>query len=287
MNKRKLFKKVCTVLFIIMFFISIIFYKEIINLYNIFEKLNYEETKIDKAKYSSDFVVVGQNDNSLYLASDKYNERFEIYECEIPSNSLEKVFYTGQEVMVGYEKIGKNPEKLYGTIYDVTYINVLKDETDKVIPDDVYRIVLSSIDNVTVDIEELTKEGIKFKINDINDYQYEFTDDFRLFQASLNRYHNDGTVTLSNYVEVHPNFEIGKEVCVRDDNEKEVGFKSYDWSKYYKTLEPGHYMIQIPSREVYLKIGFVVNSDGKAVHYKTNLQDNKESIIKLNYNIPF
>ena len=45
-------------------------------------------------------------------------------------------------------------------------------------------------------------------------------------------------------------------------------------------------MLQIPSREVYLKIEFVVNSDGKAVHYKTNLQDNKESIIKLYYNIP-
>lgn len=134
MNKRKLLKKVCIVLFIIMFFVSIIFYKEIINLYNIFEELNYEETKVDKAKYSCDFVVVGQNDNTLYLASDKYNERFEIYECEIPSNSLEKVFYTGQEVMVGYKKISKNTEKMYGTIYDVTYINVLKDETDKVIP---------------------------------------------------------------------------------------------------------------------------------------------------------
>ena len=63
-------------------------------------------------------------------------------------------------------------------------IEVVKDKGDVDIPYSALRYCFSSRDNVEVSVDELTKSGISFIINDKNEYKYEYDNEYSIFKKN-------------------------------------------------------------------------------------------------------
>ena len=58
---------------------------------------------------------------------------------------------------------------------DIGKIEIVKDKSDVLIPDDILRFCYSSKDNVTITISELSNCGITLNIKDINELPYNYS----------------------------------------------------------------------------------------------------------------
>lgn len=163
---------IATIFFTIGYYISKIregYKKE----YVIFKNDNITETK--KA------IVVKVNEKSLDVM-DLENSR-ELYSVSFTSEG-NIGFKQGQEILVYFD--GTILMSFPGQITNVEKIEIIKEQIDTIIPDDVLRFYYSSINKVTVTINELTRNGLTFTITDKNELPYEYSNSYTIYKKVKN-----------------------------------------------------------------------------------------------------
>ena len=93
-------------------------------------------------------------------------------------------FKQGQEVLVYFD--GIVAESFPAQIFNVSKIEITKEETDITIPDDVIRYYNNTTDNVKVDISELATTGVKITITDTNELSYEYSNNYVIYEKVKN-----------------------------------------------------------------------------------------------------
>ena len=94
-------------------------------------------------------------------------------------------FKQGQEVLVYFD--GIVAESFPAQIFNVSKIEITKEETDITIPDDVIRYYNNTTDNVKVDISELATTGVKVTITDTNELPYEYSNNYVIYEKVKNK----------------------------------------------------------------------------------------------------
>lgn len=93
-------------------------------------------------------------------------------------------FKQGQEVLVYFD--GIVAESFPAQIFNVSKIEITKEETDITIPDDVIRYYNNTTDKVKVDISELATTGVKITITDTNELSYEYSNNYVIYEKVKN-----------------------------------------------------------------------------------------------------
>ena len=93
-------------------------------------------------------------------------------------------FKQGQEVLIYFD--GIVAESFPAQIFNVSKIEITKEETDITIPDDVIRYYNNTTDNVKVDISELATTGVKITITDTNELPYEYSNNYVIYEKVKN-----------------------------------------------------------------------------------------------------
>ena len=93
-------------------------------------------------------------------------------------------FKQGQEVLIYFD--GIVAESFPAQIFNVSKIEITKEETDITIPDDVIRYYNNTTDKVKVDISELATTGVKITITDTNELSYEYSNNYVIYEKVKN-----------------------------------------------------------------------------------------------------
>ena len=128
------------------------------------------DNKVEKAnnmRATLKAVVVKVNDNN-FLAMGIENGTG-LYSIGLENSKLKK----GQEILIYFN--GDVMETYPAQLGDIGKIEIVKDKSDVLIPDDILRFCYSSKDNVTITISELSNSGITLNIKDINELPYNYS----------------------------------------------------------------------------------------------------------------
>ncbi len=159
-----------------------------------------------KAKITA--VVVKVNENSMIVVE--------------KDDSLLVIGFS-DEGNIGYKQ-GQEILIYYGGIIDSMYpgrigkpgkIKIIKEKSNKEIPEKALRYCYSSKDNVNVEIAELTNSGIYLKITDTNELKYNYAHNYEISKEVKN----------PNYTGV--GYKIGK------DTENSTAPYSRSWTRIY------------------------------------------------------
>lgn len=118
-------------------------------------------------------VIVKVNENSLDVVDIKNPTSFLSVSFSKEGNIG---FKPGQEILIYSD--GMVVDTVPGKLCKVGKIKILKEESDVVIPDDVFRFYYNSYNNVDVTVFEATSKGISFTITDTNEKPYEYSNKY-------------------------------------------------------------------------------------------------------------
>jgi len=133
-------------------------------------------------------------------------------------------FKQGQEVMI-YHKDRYMGGMAYSSIYKVKKIDIIKEKSEIEIPKHILRFYYSSIEDVSIDVEEITKNSISVKIKDLNEIPFEYSKFYSI------RGHKDGKEIVNGGVDYEGtyynldnyNFVNGNELAMTYNWKDEVG----------------------------------------------------------------
>lgn len=139
----------------------------------------YNKMQPENMRVKMKAVVVKVNENSMLVM--EYDK------------SLMNIGFS-EDGNIGYKQ-GQEIEIYYDGIIDSIYpghigkpgkIKVTKEESNIEIPESILRYAYSSIDNVHVEITELTNEGITLQITDTNELKYLFANSYKIEKEEKN-----------------------------------------------------------------------------------------------------
>jgi len=194
-------------------------------------------------------------------------------EClvEIECTNREKL-KVGQEVSIDCEKNGI-----------ITNIQITKESTERLIPEDLWRYCFNTTDKVSVNIEEFTNQSLIVAITDTNDVPYPYNE-YVIRQQMMEVPQNAGMTNSTagcRIEEVEKISAINSKDTIENLATSEQGTvrKKLDWTSLYGTLEPGTYNMSIDG----LTINFVVDNNGKVIKSKVTAQrpEIKTKVLRL------
>lgn len=118
-------------------------------------------------------VVIKVNDKSLsVMGFDRENDLYSVSYAEDGNNK----FKQGQEILIYFN--GIVAETFPSQIGNVGKIEIIKEKSDKAIPEDIIRFYYNYRDKVKTTISELTNSGITLTITDTNEIPYDYSDKY-------------------------------------------------------------------------------------------------------------
>lgn len=148
---------------------------------------------LNNMTYSFKAVVVKVNDNSLLAVNEKTDELYSIGFTEEGNIGFEK----GQEILVYYNG---TVNTIYPGVPDgVKKIKIIKEESEKEIPESILRYCYNSIENVKATVNEVTTRSITITITDTNELPYEYLDYYTISKKVKNeKYTGTGEIVGEN-----------------------------------------------------------------------------------------
>lgn len=228
-------------------------------------------------------VVVKANDSDLIAI--RVDNPDTLVSVSYPDNVNKDEFKQGQQITVYYDGsiLDSYPEQLE----KVEKIEVVKDKGDVDIPYSALRYCFSSRDNVEVSVDELTKSGISFTINDKNEYKYEYDNEYSIFKKNKEAENvespNIPALTSGNTTSsydgsgVHLWDEVQKTSNVDAENAEindsdDTTKVNVDWTSVYGELGEGDYEFVLNTSEAFgVRIAFTINENGEVSNISTSL----------------
>jgi len=178
---------------VIIILIFILILTVIFSLYVIGQIRGVPEYTIFKT-FSLNAIVVKVNEDTIDVMEKEENDNgyHNLYKVYFGKKG-DIGFKQGQEVTI-YHKQNVMSGMSYYTIYKVKKIDIVKEKSDVEIPKDVLRYYYSSIENVSIDVEEITKNSISVRIKDLNEIPFEYSKFYSLYQ------YKNGKIVANNRV---------------------------------------------------------------------------------------
>ncbi len=213
---------------------------------------------INKKKVTEKGIIIKINETLLTIM--KFDESILIVDLKkIESNEFE----IGQEILVYYDGFTETtyPGKIYAD-----KIKILKEKTEVEIPIDVLRYANSSMEKKTINIEEFTKDKIKFSIIDTNELPYEYDMEYKYYI-----YEKESRENI---------FEF-KNKCTLIDESNEKIFEltgECDFQEHNDNLNAGKYELVLDGngkKRFTIYIEFIIDEEGNVIYKnpKTLWQD--------------
>lgn len=193
----------------------------------------------------------------------------------------------GQEIAIYYS--GDILESYPCQLAGIEKIEIVKDKSNKEIPDSILRYCYSSRDNVSVEIAELTNSGIYLKITDTNELKYNYSHNYKIEKEVKNpnytgigyKVGEDTEYSTSGYVAPAPEYiweEVNKisDISCEDTEDikrntsKELIDRKFDWTQLYGNLESGKYKF------------YLIDDDCLGITVEVSIDENG----KVTYNEP-
>lgn len=139
----------------------------------------YNKMQPENMRVKMKAVVVRVNENSMLVM--EYDKSL----MNIGFSEDGNIGYKqGQEVIIYYN--GMVDSMFPGHIGNPGKIEIKKEKSNVEIPESILRYAYSSIDNVHVEITELTNEGITLQITDTNELKYVFANSYKIEKEEKN-----------------------------------------------------------------------------------------------------
>lgn len=180
----------------------------------------------------------------------------------------------GQEVIIYYN--GMVDSMFPGHIGNPGKIEIKKEKSNVEIPESILRYAYSSIDNVHVEITELTNEGITLQITDTNELKYVFANSYKIEKEEKNlnytgasgyKIGEDTANSTAPYIGAgseYINKEINKISSISSEDTQEMRTvsdncveKKFNFGSLYGKLDIGKYTFILADTED--SIGIIVN----------------------------
>jgi len=228
MTKTRKYKKMCFLyVIIIMCVVTLVIY-----IYQTSSHSPSGKIQTSNISVSKKFLVVKvdkENIGVIEVDSD------DLYNVKI-SEENNVVVKKGQEILIYYNGLftgGPVP-----TISNVGKIEIIKEQSDMVIPDEAMKTFYNSYENVDVVVNELTRSKLVFTINDKNNLPYDYSNAYRILNKEVVLPENmvlESTNTSMKEVTRIQNIEDSSIIGIIEKTEN--GIKcSYDWEKIYGRL---------------------------------------------------
>lgn len=186
----------------------------------------------------------------------------------------------GQEIAIYYS--GDILESYPCQLAGIEKIEIVKDKSNKEIPDSILRYCYSSRDNVSVEIAELTNSGIYLKITDTNELKYNYSHKYEITKKVKNpSYTGVGykigeatetstagfTGTGAEYIweEIDKISDISCEDTeeIKRNTSKALIDRKFNWKELYGKLERGEYKFNLFNEDCLgITIEFAIDEDG-------------------------
>lgn len=221
-----------------------------------------------------DVVIVRVDDT--YLEVINKDDPNDVMRANIPDDDTNE-YKQNQEVRVYYN--GMINEMYPGSFDKVSKIEILKDNSDVIIPEKALKLFYSSRNNVSVSNINVTQTGISFEIKDTNEYKYEYTNTYTLFKKNpeaeqvkapsmpivtgntTSSYEGSG---IPLWEEASKVSDVNSEDTVTSENiAEDTVRKICDWTNIYGKLESGEYDFSLTVEGFYIRIKFTVNENGE------------------------
>lgn len=181
-------------------------------------------------------------------------------------------FKQGQEILIYFNGKIENRK-----IENTGKIEIIKEKSDIEIPESAIREFYSSIDNVELSINSITKTGIDFTIRDTNEIPYNFSNNYTISRKIVKEIPpvEDTWMTQStmstegveiSWKEVQKTSNITCESTgTFEEIDENTTRKIYDWSNLFGELESGEYEIIFSEEELNerIYISFELDENGK------------------------
>lgn len=239
----------------------------------------YNKMQPENMRVKMKAVVVKVNENSMLVM--EYDK------------SLMNIGFS-EDGNIGYKQ-GQEIEIYYDGIIDSIYpghigkpgkIKVTKEESNIEIPESILRYAYSSIDNVHVEITELTNEGITLQITDTNELKHNYSHNYKIEKEVKNlnytgigyKVGEDTEYSTSGYVAPAPEYileEVNKisDISCEDTEDikrntsKELIDRKFDWTQLYGNLESGKYKFYlIDDGCLGITVEFSIDENGKVTY---------------------
>lgn len=221
-----------------------------------------------------DVVIVRVDDT--YLEVINKDDPNDVMRASIPDDDTNE-YKQNQEVRVYYN--GMINEMYPGSFDKVSKIEILKEDSDVIIPEKALKLFYSSRNNVSVSNINVTQTGISFEIKDTNEYKYEYTNTYTLFKKNpeaeqvkapsmpivtgntTSSYEGSG---IPLWEEASKVSDVNSEDTVTSENiAEDTVRKICDWTNIYGKLESGEYDFSLTVEGFYIRIKFTVNENGE------------------------
>lgn len=236
----------------------------------------YNKMQPENMRVKMKAVVVKVNENSMLVM--EYDK------------SLMNIGFS-EDGNIGYQQ-GQEIEIYYDGIIDSIYpghigkpgkIKVTKEESNIEIPESILRYAYSSIDNVHVEITELTNEGITLQITDTNELKYLFANSYKIEKEEKNlnytgasgyKIGEDTETSTAGFTGTGAEYiweEIDKisDILYEDTEEvkrntsKNLIDRKFNWTELYGKLESGEYKFDLFDEDCLgITIEFAIDENG-------------------------
>lgn len=194
-------------------------------------------------------------------------------------------FKQGQEVLIYFD--GMIAESYPAQIHKVGKIKILKEETDVAIPENILRYYNSSRSNVAATIAEFSSESILLNIQDINQYKYNYSNEYSIYRKVKNKDYTGvgymmGEKTENStpaYIGPGPEYiweevdkvsnTLKKDTITLENIEKDTFKYTYNYSDIYGELGSGEYYFILSVSDLgfsCIRIDFTINDNGQISH---------------------
>lgn len=216
MLKVKNVKKLCFLYAIIMSVIILGIYIYQTSSYNPIAKIQTNNTSV-----SREFLVVKVDKDNIGVMEIESTDLYNVNVSEVTHSEFEK----GQEILIYYNGLftgGPVP-----TISNVGRIEIIKEQSNIIIPEKAIKSFYNSRENVDIMVNEMSQSKLVFTISDKNEYPYDYANEYRILKEKD---------TSMKEVSRIRNIEDREIVGTIEKNEN--GIKcSYDWENIYGKLE--------------------------------------------------
>lgn len=152
-------------------------------------KILYNKMQPENMRVKMKAVIVKVNENSMLVTTDTKN-----------TNGLMNIGFAddgnigykqGQEILIYYN--GMIDSMFPGLIGKPGKIKIKKEKSNIEIAESILRYAYSSINNVSIEISELTNKGITLKITDINELKFVFANSYKIEKEIKNPNYTGGS----------------------------------------------------------------------------------------------
>lgn len=250
---------------------------------------------MDSGKVELKAVVVKVNEkNMLVMETERANELVSVRFTDEGNIG----FKQGQEIVICFD--GMIMESYPAQIGNVQKIEIVQEKSNIEIPDNILRYCYSSKGNVTISINEFTKSGISFNIEDTNELPYTYTNNYKIYKKvknenyigighKISEYTENSTAgftgTGTEYIwkEREKISDIESKNTVEDlvyDLQNKTENKHYnaigkkcDWSRLYGKLDEGEYEFVFSTEDSFcIRIKFEINKNGELLYSEPVLE---------------